>query len=598
MEIGQRAVQKGIMSQPVYSNPIDTLKEGQIFTGKMMKLLPGHTAEVAAFGQKIKARLEVPLQEGEKYFFQVASLKNGMQLKVISSKLQQQRFQNQEDFLLDKLQLPKSNENKAYLSLAIEAGKPISKENIQMGASWLVKSGLEDGLKALRFMFTHQLPVTENVFQSLISARSPQPLTEALAFLQQLLQQNGHAPKTAATISRLLDKSLDPTQESFLSSKALNEKVIQLTQSLATGNSVEKGAAIRELQNLLQLPAPSSAASIEAQLAATLKNLAASRNAPEKPVTQPAIDMLKKAIVELAVRPVTPETISAFQKAVLSALPLDHPDRPAIMQQAVQLTETLVKGVPAETRQTAAFLLFALRVAAAVPGQAAARVQHLLGKEAEFFEEAASGKIAAAAMRDAFRVLGIDHEAAILTQKQLDATQQNVKQELLKLMADSLPLPIKETAGQLLGRLNAQHILSAEAGPLLQLVMQVPLQLAEFKGDITIKWQGKKQANNKIDADFCRVLFYVDMQQLKNTVIDMQIQNRIINVSIITRVEPSVLKPLSESVMEKLKHSLEQHGYALSGVQFKKPSDQEKINLPPLAQIMDEEAYLEVDIRI
>ncbi len=61
MEIGQSAIQRGVRAQPG-RNPVDMLNEGQIFSGKVMKSLPGQMAELAAFDQKITAQLEVPLK--------------------------------------------------------------------------------------------------------------------------------------------------------------------------------------------------------------------------------------------------------------------------------------------------------------------------------------------------------------------------------------------------------------------------------------------------------------------------------------------------------------------------------------------------------
>jgi hypothetical protein len=83
MEISHRAIQKALEMQQG-RNPVETLREGQVFSGKAIKLLPGQMAELAALGQKITAQLGAPLQMGERYFFQVASLDKGIQLNVLT----------------------------------------------------------------------------------------------------------------------------------------------------------------------------------------------------------------------------------------------------------------------------------------------------------------------------------------------------------------------------------------------------------------------------------------------------------------------------------------------------------------------------------
>ncbi|OLN22804.1 hypothetical protein BTO30_07720 [Domibacillus antri] len=604
MEVGQSAIQRGIRTQPG-GNPVDMLKEGQIFFGKTIKLLPGQMAELAAFGQKMTAQLEVPLQAGERYFFQVTSREGEIRLNVVSDNASmQQRMPDQAAALLEKLQLPVTKESVAFTSLAIETGRPLSKENIQMAAAWLSKAGLKDGMEALRFMFSRHLPLTENLFQSLVSARSTESLTGKLASLQQTLVQIGDAPEAAAVISRLLGDLPLSQAGRGLPLADVNNKAVQMAAALLSGSPAEKTAALQTIQKALNMPIVPQTEDVASQLAAVVKNL--SNAVLVKQDSMPAVQAMKEALIQLASRPITQESIAAFKDAAASSLPINHPERTAILQQVTQLTEQLQKGLPAENRQIAALFQLAASAAVTVPEQAALRMAALIGTDTIPFEEtpvpvqtAANGKEAAAAIKEAFRLLGIDHEALITSKNQPENMQQNVKQELLKLMSETIPPPVREAAEQIVGRLNAQHILSAESGPLQQLVMQLPVHLAAFQGDLTIKWQGRKKTDGKIDADFCRVLFYVDMPNLKNTVIDMQVQNRIIHLNIMAAA-PASLKKLSSTALDHLKASLEEHGYKLSGVQFKQPSGKEEEHraLSPLAKIMDSEGYMGVDILI
>jgi hypothetical protein len=606
MEIGQSAIQRGVRAQPG-RNPVDMLKEGQIFSGKVMKLLPGQMAELAAFGQKMTAQIEVPLQAGERYFLQVASLERGVQLKVVLDNAPMQRIPEQAAILLEKLQLPVTKENVAFTALAIETGRPLSKDSIQLVSAWLSKAGLKDGMEALRFMFSRNLPVTENVFQALVSARSAESLTSRLEALQNTLVKLGDAPEATAAISRLLGESASAGKETIVQPADRNARAVQLAAALTTGSQNEKTAAIQTLQKALNIPVSTSSADMPQQLAAIVKNGRTVVATPSAVGSMLPVQLIKEALVQLAVQPVTSEATVAFKEAVSLSIPVRHPDRASIMQQVTQLTGQLTKDVPAANKQIASLFQLASSIAATVPEQAAARMAMLVGADARPFEEfqvpiPVNGKDVAAALKDAFRLLGIDHEAVITSKNQPEAMQQNVKQEMLKLMSETIPAPIREAAEQIVGRLNAQHILSAESGPLQQLVMQVPVQFAAFQGDVTIKWSGKKKPDGKVDADYCRVLFYVDMPNLKNTVIDMQVQNRIIHLNIIADAAPSSLKQMSMSTMNSLKESLEEQGYRLSGVQFKQPSEEEAARRhgtkPPLARIMDDEGYLGVDIRI
>ena len=585
MEIGQQAIERGGRAQPG-RNPIEMLKEGQIFSGKTIKLLPGQMAEIAALGQKVTAQLEAPLQTGERYTFQVTSLGQGIALRVLTETPPASRLPDHASALLEKLGLPSTKENLAFTTAAIENEKPLSSELIQRASGWLEKSGTAEGLDVIRFMLVRNLPLTENVFHALLAARSTDSMTKKMGSLQQLLAQNGLGQTKAATVvGQLLGEN--PSAAFFKGS--LNEKAIQLATALQNTNSSEKAAALEVLSQ------SSTRATLTAKSGETL--LAAMAESPPlnsgEATKQSPILVLKQALFQLASNPISEETVTAFKRAVSLSIPLQHSERPAIMQQLSQLTSGLEQGKPLDSKIAASLFQLASSAAVSVSDQAASRMAVLIGAEALQFEQ----PLPNSSLRETFRFLGLDHEAVLSSKEAAEDSPQTVKQELLKLMSETMPIPVREAAEQLVGRLNAQHILSAESGPIQQLVMQTPLQFGEFKGDVTIKWEGKKKTDGKIDADFCRVLFYVDMPRLKQTVIDMQVQNRIVHLHIMADLPGVLLKKMSSPAVDSLKQALEAGGYRLSGVSFKEPVPQEK-GKPPLARIMDDDGYMGVDIRI
>ena len=50
--------------------------------------------------------------------------------------------------------------------------------------------------------------------------------------------------------------------------------------------------------------------------------------------------------------------------------------------------------------------------------------------------------------------------------------------------------------------------------------------------DATLQWNGRMKDNGKIDANYARVLFYLQMASMQETVIDMQVQNRVVTVTV------------------------------------------------------------------
>ena len=127
-------------------------------------------------------------------------------------------------------------------------------------------------------------------------------------------------------------------------------------------------------------------------------------------------------------------------------------------------------------------------------------------------------------------------------------------------------------AEQFIARMNGQQLLSAENGPQQQIIMQVPLQFLGKRTEATLQWTGNKNKNGKIDSNFARIMFYLQLENLHETVIDMQVQSRVVNLNIFT--EENGIKELISPLKEVLKVNLEKHDYQLSGVFFKKFAQQ------------------------
>ena len=457
MEIGQQALQRGMRLQEARS-PIDILKEGHIFSGTTIKLLPGQMAEIAALGQKLTVQLEAPLQAGERYTFQVVSLDRGVLLRVLAESPAVKLPADQVSVLLEKMGLQPTKENKAFTAAALQNGTAISKSLIETASGWLGKSEAE-GIEVVQFMLSRHLPITENVFQSLLAARSTGSMTEKLGSLQQLLVQNGFKQSEAvAAIGRLLGDAAKP----FAFKGTANEKTVQLVSALRGIDTSEKAAAIRVLGQSIAANPSLAAQHGEALLAGIARSSEPFLN--EAAELRP-VQLLKQALSQLTGSPVSEKAVTVFKQALSLAIPLEHPERPALMQQLAQLADGFETGQPLSERTAASLLQLASSVAVSLPDQAAARITALIGADALFFEEPPASSV----LRDTFRFLGVDHEAVLASKENAQNVPQTVKQELIKLMSDTMPAPIKEAAEQLVGRLNAQHILSAESGPVQQL---------------------------------------------------------------------------------------------------------------------------------
>ena len=112
--------------------------------------------------------------------------------------------------------------------------------------------------------------------------------------------------------------------------------------------------------------------------------------------------------------------------------------------------------------------------------------------------------------------------------------------------------------------------------------------------DLTLQWNGRRKANsNEIDPAFCRVLFYLELETLQETFVDMQVQNRIITITVMN--ENQNLNMLAKPLISNLKEGLDSLNYTLSNVHFTDLSTVQEKKSPTL---LNNSHYLGVDLRI
>lgn len=147
---------------------------------------------------------------------------------------------------------------------------------------------------------------------------------------------------------------------------------------------------------------------------------------------------------------------------------------------------------------------------------------------------------------------------------------EELKLLLLEYLKEDLPASIKELSEKILYKISGLQLLSKDSGPIQQLIAQIPLSLWSKPVDLTVHWSGKKKENGLIDSDFCRILFYLKLENLKEIIVDMQIQNRIISIKVTNENEQ--LKHMAPLFIEQLKEKLKSFDYYLSSVQFIQPT--------------------------
>lgn len=223
--------------------------------------------------------------------------------------------------------------------------------------------------------------------------------------------------------------------------------------------------------------------------------------------------------------------------------------------------------------------------------------QQLLQNTELQLQQQMNGKAFEIILRHTLQSLGLNYEANLSNKDtNLEQLQQQLKPQLMALLQDETAhSTTRQAAENIVARMNGMHFLSGENGPQHQLIMQVPLDFFGKQTDATLQWNGRMKKNGKIDADYARVMFYLDLASLEETVIDMQVQSRVITVTVYN--EKHYLMQFAEPLRASLEKGLEAHDYKLSGVLIK-PFERATKDVKPMLHATTSTGEGGVDLRI
>ncbi|MFP9127858.1 hypothetical protein [Niallia sp. BSM11] len=171
-----------------------------------------------------------------------------------------------------------------------------------------------------------------------------------------------------------------------------------------------------------------------------------------------------------------------------------------------------------------------------------------------------------------------------------------LKPLLLDVLKQDAPASVKELANALTDKITGLQLLSQDSGPITQLMLQFPLHFQHHSMDATLQYSGKKTKDGKIDADFCRILFYLDLAYLKETAIDMHVQKRIVHLTVFN--ENREIEPLMKSMLAGLREKLNEVQYSLSSIDFKSFQEDKEKKIDLDSKRNNSAYYKGVDYRI
>ena len=630
------------------------LNEGQMVHGQIKQLFPGQTAEIQIGNQRLIAKLEVPMKAGDSYYFQVTSVKPELQMKIIAGPISVAEGQSRQlDSLTEALQLPRSAEMTQLLSFVMKNKIPMTREGL-LQAEGILKgvppAARTEALAVIQKIVELKLPFTESVFRSLFGVESKEGLHTVLASLRSALMGDSTVtPQVRESVVSALDKMAKPFAEATRST-LLGKALITLLDS--SDRPETRFAAVQLLKGAGVLPERASLANIPQVLTSLITNEpAVARQAlpgglPGQQVmqsTQALTSMLRqinsapatttnaqleglKALIsdENGFSTANKEALTAIVDRALTARPSSEVTTRFVQEfsQALirisaesSITTPFRANTSAEGPKDQLLTLLGQQGRVDMEGlkgqQATSEKLAVLVRNAERSDnpavhkllQSAEGAVANAvegkAVKDAIQTIvrsfGLNYESALLGKEpNVGRLAESLKPQLVALMNNlSVSQTVRDSAESVVVRMNGPLLMSGENGVQHQLIMQVPLEIFGKLIDATLQWNGRMKDNGKIDPDFARILFYLDLHSLDKTIVDMQVQNRIVSVTIFN-ADPK-LHTVGALMSEKLKEGLESTGYKLSGVFFKSHSE-EKVNKQPIVQKVSDSQG--VDFRI
>ncbi|WP_404804350.1 hypothetical protein [Lysinibacillus sp. S1] len=605
------------------------LKQGQVFHGTIKQLYPDQMAEIQVGNQKFIAKLEVPLKAGDAHFFQVTGTNPQTELKIVTGPMAQASTPSQQiNQLLESMNLPKSAEMQQLLGHFMKAQLPISKEQMLQAEMWLkaLPEGISkvDALQTIQKMIELKMPMMNDVFQALMSGQKTSGMTAIMdnfaqllakdttlseSLRQNLMQQVQAIAKPfevetgSAVLARLLQSLTN-------SSATMNEKMQALSMLKESGilpqqatlqnwSKMNEAKAFQPIQQAGQVIQTILATKPEnaRQLVEQLKSWTESQNL----LTNEQKQQINQLVDRFNQLPVSKQTLDVFAKQMQDQL----------LKAFTQNTADRLFTQDAHTLSMKDHLLSLFKQEANSPSQNEALMRNLVKNSIDssqpfiqqvvtqaeaLVQNSMDSKAMEHALKTVLKNLGISYEATLGSKSaDLHMIAHQLKPQLHTLLQETnIPPQMKEAAEMLMTRMNGMQLSSGENGHQHQLIMQVPLEFFGKKMDATLQWNGRMKDNGKIDANYARVLFYLQMASMQETVIDMQVQNRVVTVTVFN--ENSEIQSLAEPLKAALKIGLAEKNYQLSGVFIKQFDKGQTEKVDPVVEQREEQSG--VDIRV
>ena len=539
-----------------------TLRQGQVMLGKIKELLPNNVAVVQFGHHQITAKLEVPISVDQAYLFEVISTGELPQLSVVSQSMSNVSIAEQIQLILAKLNLSPTLENRQFVQELLTNEIPVRQTDLKQALEIFKNNQTQETKELLLHLLKRQFPVSELTLNAVKAVRSNQPLNNQMIELYQAIEQQ---PSSTVTSNQLLDQLAQLINNDSITGQPipLTDQEMQslssmLQQSNITGtdgsgalqaNELIESATIGNQPTELNLTTDSIVNRMEAQLALTDKQLFQFK----KVLTQiqhqaqfPSPRSIEQLEMLLKNTTVTHKLIQHLPSQAVESLEnfISQPNQANLTEWIEPLTNLINLQLPSENKDQIYNLL--TRLDRANPDMFPIKDQFIIH------------------LKNYLLNTGLDYEYQIANEDQQGTNQTgSLKQLILQSFTDQ-SVGGRE-AEQLLNHLTGQQLtMINETANFLHLSTSIPGLFGQE--DIEIEFYSRKDESERIDSDYCRIAFYLELDQLKTTMIDMNVQNRVVHLTVYNDQD---LSDLLNQFKPLLKQGLARFNYHLSTTSYK-----------------------------
>lgn len=560
------------------------LKEGQIVEGKIVKLYPDQHAEIKIGSTSLIGRVETPLHIGKSYYFQVKEIAGDIYLKVLQE-LQRQEGTLNITALMKQLQIGITHQNHSFIEQLIEKGIPFQQHELSDAIQLLqTASDKVNATEVIQSMLQQKLPLTDSVFQALLAYQKHDFSTLLQAVYTDLEQQSIHINKeqTSILMKQLAELIQRPQSLAVQISQIIRddmmkgEAVLTFAQLLGIVDGTKGRRQIwQALQQYIQSESVRDYPLRELQTNEQLIQLLRTTQSHVNVLVKNESALRKVALKILAIfHPINTNTLQANDLSALRQM-IELELNP-LLPEEVRTTVTSTLSNMTTSDQSA--LLKYIQTFMDTSGYESLKhmgvaIQQSIHKEAHNVQQHPQQQFLTH-LTNVLQSLGLNVEHELVQALQLEQQNkelliqqsQTIKSLLLYMMQHSGTA--QENMQKLLHFINGLQLQSlTESNQMYQAQFMLPGYKMALNSDMFLQFESKKTSDESIDADYCRVFFVLDLQRLQETIVDMQIQKRIISITIYTSYPTP--KNKIDALQKVMQTNLSALQYQLSAVQWK-----------------------------